>query len=295
MGMREDFLAKVRRKEYDEALDKINTLHESMQDVYDHAAYKAAEGSLAPNKIRYSINVAKKVMCECFTDLYLASIPIDDTYQYEKSLREAATEMIMNEMADIKTMKQFRDKFKNTSPYIRSASVLAESMGEVKAKEIETVEELPKDVILDADDKKIIEKFDKAQGKQLYADELQDRVVDVYKAEKDLADKNNEKIKDIVTDLSNNDNPTINENALNMSLRVTSNDPNTLFSSIFMNKSRAILNESGAGADIASYADDILVETLCTYTLLECIHSTGIKTFDLKERDRLKSKFRYAH
>ena len=233
-------------------------------------------------------------MCESFTDLYLNSIPIDDYEQYRKPLTEAASTMLMDEMADITSFKQFRDKFKNTSPYIKSLSVLAEAMGEAKAEKIEKPEELPKEVILDADEKRVIEEFDKAQGKDLYANELQNRVVDVYTAEKELADANNEKVKDIVDQLSQSDNPTINENAIQYGLKLTNDKPSTLFASIFTNKCKAILNEAGAGIDIEQYRDDILVETLCTYTLLECIHSLGIKTIDFKEREKLKNKFYYG-
>ena len=51
------------------------------------------------------------------------------------------------------------------------------------------------------------------------------------------------------------------------------------------------MNEDGTGADLSSNSEEILAETICTYTLLECINALGIKTFTDEERTNLKYSF----
>ena len=92
--------------------------------------------------------------------------------------------------------------------------------------------------------------------------------------------------------MSKKNNDVITESVLSNGIKLAEgNRPKTLFNAIFMNKSKQILNESGSGSNLDSYREDILVETLCTYTLLECIHALGIKTIDYDEREKIKMKF----
>lgn len=288
-----DFFKLVRKDEYEKEEQYQKSLLESKAEFDDYVKNKVKNSAYPLQKLNYSLNVAKKVMCEVFSELYMNSIPIDDYIQYRDTLYETASSMMMDEMSDVKNMKQLKARFENASPYIKNMVTIAESIAEKKAEEIcKKDEEFPRDVMLDSDDIKIIDNFEKIQGKDIYANDIKDRVVDVYEAEAKLAQDQQEKTQKIVDELSKKNNDTITESVLNNGIRLAEgNRPKTLFNAIFMNKSKHILNESGAGADLDSYKEDVLVETLCTYTLLECIHALGIRTIDSNEREKLKTRF----
>lgn len=288
-----DFFKLIRKDEYDK-YEKDNKALLENKNEFNNFVHNQVKNSTYPlRKMKYSLDVAKKVMCEVFSELYMHSIPIDNYMEYYNALHETASSMLMDEIKDINTMKNLKVRFENCSPYIKNMMVIAEAIGEKKADEISKKdEEFPKDVMLDSDDIKIISDFEKIQGKDIYADELRDRVINVYEAEAKLAKDQQEKTQKIVDELSKKNNDTITESVLNNGIRLAGgNKPKTLFNAIFMNKSKHILNESGTGADLKMYEEDILVETLCTYTLLECIHALGIKTIDSNEREKLKMNF----
>lgn len=288
-----DFFKLVRKDEYEKEEQYKKSLNETHNEFNNYVKNKVKKSTYPLKKMNYSLDVAKKVMCEVFSELYMNSIPIDDYIQYRERLYETASSMMMDEMSDVKSMKQLRSRFENASPYIKNMVSIAEAIGEKKAEEVcKKDEEFPRDVMLDSDDIKIIDNFEKMQGKDIYADEIKDRVVDVYEAEAKLAQDQQDKTQKIVDELSKKNNDTITESVLNNGIKLAEgNRPKTLFNAIFMNKSKHILNESGSGADLDSYKEDILVETLCTYTLLECIHALGIRTIDSNEREKIKTKF----
>lgn len=289
----DDFLKLIRKDEYEKEEQYKNSLLENKNEFDDYVKNKVKDSTYPLRKMNYSLNVAKKVMCEVFSELYINSIPIDDYIEYRDSLYETASSLLMDEMKDVNSFKQLRERFENTSPYIKSMVSMAEAIGEIKSDEIaKKDEEFPQDVMLDSDDIKIISDFEKLQGKDMYADEIKDRVVDVYEAEAKLAQDQQDKTQKIVDELSKKNNDVITESVLSNGIKLAEgNRPKTLFNAIFMNKSKQILNESGSGSNLDSYREDILVETLCTYTLLECVHALGIKTIDYDEREKIKMKF----
>lgn len=289
----QEFIELIRKDEYDKENAKNESLRESYNDFSNFVHNKVKSSNYPIQKINYALDVAKKVMCETFCELYMNAIPIDNYMEYYKPLHESGESMMMDEMKDIKSMKQLRARFENASPYIKSMVSLAESIGEQKADEIaQKDEEFPRDIMLDPDDIKIIDKFEKLNNKDAYIDGLKDRVVDVYEAEAKLAQDQQEKTQQIVDALSEKNNDTITESVLTNGIQLAGgNKPKTLFNAIFMNKSKQILTEAGTGADLERYKEDVIVETLCTYTLLEAIHSLGIKTIDHDERENLKVKF----
>ena len=286
------FFELARKDEYEQERKYQEALNESKNEFQDYVKNTIRDSEYPLKKIAYKLDVAKKVMCETFSELYMNAIPIDNYMEYRTPLYETASSLLMDEMSDIKTMSQLKDKFKNASPYVRNMTVIAEAIADKKADEIsEKDEEFPKDVILDSDDIKIINDFEKIQGKDVYADALKNRVIDVYEAEAKLAQDQQDKTQKIVEELSKKNNDTITESIISNGFRLANSGNQTLFNAIFMNKSRHILNESGSGADLDMYKEDVLVETLCTYTLLESIHALGIKTIDAMEREKIKSMY----
>ena len=224
--------------------------------------------------------------------MYIDSIPIDEPDRYHDSLRESAVNAMRDVIKDAHNMNELTALFENASPYMKNMCVIAEAIGDSKAANASKDNiEFPQKVMLDSDDMKTIKAFEKVQGKSVYADALQNRVVNVYKAEADNAQKAQEKTQAIIDKLAEINNDKLEERSINNTINAVSNESSSLFHSIFMNKSKMILNEAGAGADLEQFSTDILEETLCTYTLLECLHSHGIKTFDNNEREHLKTQF----
>lgn len=291
--MKKDFFEQVRKDEYDKEKAYQDSLTENQNRFANFVYNRVKDSTYSIRKMNYALDVAKKVMCETFCELYMNSIPIDNYMEYREPLYESASSMFMDELTEVKSMKQLKAKFEHTSPYMKNMVTIAETIGEQKADDIaKKDEEFPKDVVLDSDDIKTIANFEKIQGKDIYANSLKDRIVSVYEAEAKLAQDQQEKTQKIVEELSKKNNDTITESVLSNGVRlVGGNKPKTLFNAIFMNKSRQILNEAGTGSDLEQYQEDVLVETLCTYSLLECIHALGIRTIDSNEREKMKMKF----
>ena len=161
----------------------------------------------------------------------------------------------------------------------------------------EEVKEFSDKVLLDKDDLNLIKKFETDEGKDVYASGLQDRVIDVYKAEEKLGEEQKNKVQAVVDALiktkestgSDGDSNPISE-SIEGGINLFNTTPKTIFNAIFVNKSKGVMNESSS-ANLEEDAEKILAETIATYTLLETIHSLGFKIYDYKEKRDLLMQF----
>ena len=299
-----DTLMRILRKdEYEQAEADNKVLTESTNELYQGFKDDINKKALTVKKLNFECAVAKEVICECMSNLYMSSLVIDEPEKYSDSLRSNMREQCMSIMESANSISELVSMFENASPYIKAMFPLIESVLENKTEE--DVKEFDNAVFLSADDKKLINDFEKIEGKDTYTEELQDRIIDVYKKEQELGQERNDKVQNIVDELAKIEEKRAEEKAkeegenetnpitesIEKGMGMFSNVPQTLFNSIFVNKSKMIMNEAGTGADLASNAEEILAETICTYTLLECINSLGFKTFTDEEKTRMRYEF----
>jgi hypothetical protein len=293
MGSMEELNKILHKSQFDE-YDAAKDLEEKRKKEYFDAIQKRKIDEQFPlKKIAFELALAKKIICHCMSNLYISSLIIDNPEKYSDSLKNAMSTQCMECMKDVKTMKELNDKLKNASPYLKSMIPLAESIMDTKTDEdIKATDDID-NIILSKDDIKLIEDFENIEGKNSYAEGIQDRVVDVYKAEQKMGEDRNEKVQNIVDDLiaiNEKKEGTLTE-AIEQGLGAFNEPPKTIFNAIFINKGKHVLNEAGSGTTIEEQTKNIIAETICTYTLLECIHSLGLKTFSYDDKINLRNEF----
>lgn len=290
-----DTLMRILRKdEYEQAEESDRVLNESTTNLYNSIKSDRYKKSSPARRMNYEYELTKEVICECVSNLFIDSLVIDDPYRYSDSLRKSMREQCESIMEESHNLLELKKQFENASPYVKAMFPLAESIMDNKTDE--DVDEFDHKVFLTNDDKKLINDFEKAEGKDVYAEELQNRIIDVYKKEQELGEERKEKIQNVVDELSKleakkNDETNPITESIERGLGMFNNVPETIFHSIFVNKSRMIMNESGTGADLSENAEEILSETICTYTLLECISALGLKTFSDDDKRQLRYEF----
>lgn len=293
MSAMEELSKILHKKELDKIHEKEEKINNIKNEYINSVEKKKMEENFPLKKIAYELALAKKIICHCMSDVYMASLIIDEPEKYSDSLRGAMEHQCMEVMKDAHTMKDLKDKVKTASPYIKAMIPLAESIMERKTdEEIEATDDI-NNIILSNDDLELIKDFEKTEGKDSYAAGIQDRVVDVYKAEQKLGEERNEKVQNIVDDLvaiNEKQDKAITE-AIEDGFGIFNTTPKTIFNAIFINKSKNVLTESGEGANISDNTETIIAETICTYTLLECIHSLGLKTFTYDDKVNLRNEF----
>jgi hypothetical protein len=296
MSVTNDFLELMRGKETENAKREEQVLQEDYNEFIQDLNRQMKSKRVPYAKFNYMTNVAKTVLSECVYDLYMKSLIIDEPWKYSNALHENVISTMNDIIGEARSISDLKSMFENASPYVKHAVILAETVACKKVNECgDEIEDKPFDdkVILNKDDQKIIKDFEKEEGINVYADDLQKRVVDVYKAEQKLGEDHKEKVQSLIEELSKSQNKTLEENAINVGLNMVSNIPKTLFNSILMCKSKNVIHESGSVdmLDNRDSQEEVIAETICTYTLLECVHSLGIKTFGDEERERMKYQF----
>lgn len=310
MSIISDYYKLVRSDDYDQEYLNEQAMIES-RDNYSSGIQSDIFRKDAPvRKMRYGCDLTKKIICECVTNLYMSSLIIDDPEKYSESLKEAVSDFVYNELSECSTIQDIKNKYNKptASLYLKGMISLAETAMEEKDDD-----EFAKEVVLSKEDLKLINNFEKVYGKDTYATDLQDRIIDVFKAEQKMSADYKDKVTKIVDAIAENNYAKRQESdkfayddVLTDNVATKSDDtkaqtieesfnlidpiPKTLFSSIYTNKSKQYMNEN-AGVDISSISDDILYETICTYTLLECVHAIGLHTYDKDEREHLKMNF----
>lgn len=283
----------LRKDEYDKEIEQNNILSESQSEYYAGIRSDINRRTLPQRRFAYELAYAKEIICECIGDLYVSSLVIDDADKYSDSLKSEMRHQCMELMENANNVKDLYEQFKGASLYVKEIFPLIESIMETKTDD--DVEKFDGNVFINDNDKKLIEKFEEDNGKTAYATELQDRIIDVYKKEQECGEERKEKVQNIIdslTDIANKSkdkSETISE-SIQHGMNKIGSVPSSLFNAIFVNKSKMILNEN-VSANLVDNSEEILVETICTYTLLECISSLGLKTYSDDEVRQMKYEF----
>ena len=291
MGKIDELRRLLRKDEYDAAEAEERSLNESISDFHKGMSQKFYDKNAPLRLIKIKCDFAKEIICECMCNLYESSLIIDDVDKYSNILRKSMKDQCMSIMESASSIHDLEKMFENSSPYIKNMINLAETAFENKSEE--DVKEYENKIILSKDDVDLINKFESMEGKDVYATDLQNRVIDVYKAEEKLGAEQKEKVQNIVDELSklnssNKDNSMT--ESVEFGCKLFNNTPNTIFNAIFINKSKAYMNES-ASANLEDNSEKILAETIATYTLLETIHSLGFKTYTPEEKKNIRMEF----
>ena len=292
MGKLEELDRLLRKSEYEEDEMHDTALNESANALYQSFKQKFDEQQAPILNMKRKCNFAKEVICECLSNLYESALVIDDVDKYSDGLRDAMHEQAMDAMKDATYMKDLYALFENASPYVKAMLPLAEAAFENK--DPEEVKEYDQKVILSKDDQDMIKKFEAEEGKDVYATTLQDRVIDVYKAEEALGEKQKERVQAVVDELqkvnnSEGDKTPMSE-SIEKGINLFSTTPKTIFNAIFINKSKGLMNET-ASSNLEDVSDRVIAETIATYTLLETIHALGVKTYSDEDKRKLRMEF----
>lgn len=288
MSITESFLRSVRKSEYDEAEAKQTALNESIASYNNYRKEQVTYVEPITRLKQARLNKFNAVLNECFCNLYVSSVIIDEPDKYAQSLRESATAEFNDLVKNCESTKDVFILFENAGAYIQEAMILAETITDDSVDETK-LDIDPDDLITD-EDKKLIDNFEKVQGKNDIAKEIQDRVVDVYKAEESDAQERKEQAQKLIDSLASNSGE-LNESVVVSGLNTFADTPLTLFNSIYMNRSKLAIKEGSlqeSALDLESSQDQIIGETICMYTLLECIHGLGMKTIGYDEKEHLK-------
>lgn len=281
----ESLMRILRANEYEDADREMQSLTEATNNLYK-AIEKDEYNIDAPTRILNNrFKLTKEVICECMGNLYLESLVIDSPDEYSKSLKNAMREECEFLMSGAKSVHDLKEMFSNSSDYIKNILTLSEEICDSKS-----YDELSgTDASLTSDDKKLIEKFEETEGKTEYGEELQKRVVNVFNAERKMGEEHAKNVQNMIDSLADTDNSL--SEAVEKGINMYSVEPQTLFNAIFINKSRSFLTENASGDVINDNKDLILAETICTYTLFECLHALGFHTYTPEERDSMRNKF----
>ena len=289
-------LRRLRRKEeYAEEERNQQALQEAAVDFHNSINNKYYEKQAPLRRMKNKCEFTKAMICECVCNLYESALVIDDVEKYSNSLRKAMTDQCMSIMESATNSYELAKLLENASPYVKGILTLAETAFEQKDEE--EVKAFDNKIVLSKEDMGFIKKFEAEEGKDVYASGLQDRVIDVYKAEEKLGEEQKEKVQAVVDELAklkstgaDKDEKDIVTESIEYGAGLFNTTPKTLFSAIFINKSKNAMNES-ASADLLENGEIILAETIATYTLLETIHALGIKSYSRDEVNDLKMEF----
>ena len=283
----------LRKKEYEESQKEDQILQESATNLYNGIKADAFRRSLPQRRSAYELAYAKDIICECVGDLFVSSLVIDNPEKYSDCLKSEMRNQCMELMESAGNIRELYNMFSESSQYVKDIFPLIESILDTKTDE--EIDKFDGKVFLNPDDKKMIDEFEKDSGKDTYAEGIQNRVIDVYKKEQECGEERKQKVQAIVDELAkiaekkNEDGEPVAE-CVEKGMNSFGAIPTSLFNSIFVNKSKMVLNEN-ASANIMDNAEEILAETICTYTLLECINSLGLKKFSDEDVRKLKFEF----
>lgn len=295
MGRVDELRHILRKDEYDEE-ERINNILTEDAKLFHESVTKNIYEQQAPlRKMKNKCKFMKEVICECMCNLYESALIIDDVEKYSKTLRDACRTQCLSIMEECTVDTDLINLFENASPYVKGMLVLAEEAYADKSED--EIKAFDDKILLNKDDYNLIQKFENSEGKDVYVTDLQDRIVDVYKAEEKLGEEQKDKVQAIVDELAKmkstgaeEDRKTAITEAIEHGTSIFNTTPKTIFNSIFINKSKQFLQET-ASADLSENGDKILAETIAIYTLLETIHALGFHTYSKEEQRQLKMDF----
>ena len=286
----------LRKDEYTQAEQNDKILQEATTNLYNGIKEDNFRKTLPQRRFAFELAYAKEIISECVGDLFVSSLVIDEPEKYSDALKGEMRTQCMNLMESAHTARDLQDMFKGANQYVQDIFPLIETI--VDSKSDDEIDKFDENVLLNADDKKLISDFEQDSGKDTYAQAIQDRVLDVYKKEQECGEERKAKIQALVDELAaisdkkkeaGEDTSTISE-CVERGMNQFGAVPTSLFNAIFVNKSKMILNEN-ATANLSENAEEVIAETICTYTLLECISALGLKKFSDDDLRKLKFEF----
>jgi hypothetical protein len=141
-------------------------------------------------------------------------------------------------------------------------------------------------VVLTIDEIDRINNFEEVNGKESIGQQIQNRVVDVYKAEEEAGRERKERAQAII----NTTGGVLTEGAIVSGMDTFSDTPSTIFHAIFNNRCKQTLNES-AGCNSNT---NVLADTITMYTLLECFNGLGLTNMTRKDEEKLIEEINLA-
>lgn len=292
-GAREKLMSLLRKEDYEQEANENKILEECQTEYYNGLQSDMRRRSLPKRRFDFELAYAKEIISECVGDLYVSSLIIDEPEKYSDTLKKEMRNSCMELMESTTTVRDLQVMFENANMYVKDMFPLIESI--LNNKTDEDVEKFDGKVFLTPDDKKLINNFESEEGKDIYADELQNRVLDVYKKEQECGEERQQKVQAVVDELNaiaekkkaNGETSDTIAESVEHGMNQFGVVPTSLFNAIFVNKSKMALAES-ASANLSDNAEEILAETICTYTLLECISALGLHTYSEDELRNLK-------
>lgn len=283
----------LRKGEYEQSEKEDQVLQESVTNLYNGIKSDAFRRSLPQRRSAFELAYAKDIICECVGDLYVSSLVIDEPEKYSDNLKAEMRNQCMELMESATNIRELHDMLSGANQYVQDIFPLIESI--IDTKTDEEVDKFDGKVFLNPDDRRMIVQFEKDSGKDTYAEGIQDRIIEVYKKEQECGEERKQKVQAIVDELAkiadkNTDEDKPVAECVERGMNSFGAVPTSLFNAIFVNKSKMVLNEN-ASANLTDNAEEILAETICTYTLLECINSLGLKNFSDEDVRKLKFEF----
>lgn len=247
---------------------------------------------LCEAKRRVGLNTFKKMLLETVFDVYMNAIPVENTEIYQDSLKDTLCEQFELDFGHITTRQELAQTIlsnKHVTPFLIEAVLLYESVAEKAESDITVQTDFPEvNVELGEDELNIANEFNKLQGSAEYGKDILEKVVETFKAEKELAEIKKDQTNDMLEQLNGADDK-LTESVVYDKLKHMSVMPDTLFQSIIINKSKTILSE--ATADYNNSKSDIAAEALTTYALFETFNVLGLKHYTADDVEKLKFRF----
>jgi hypothetical protein len=134
-----------------------------------------------------------------------------------------------------------------------------------------------------------IANFEEVNGKDNIGQQIQNRVVDVYKTEEEAGRER----KELAQTTVNTSSGVLTESAIVVSMNTFNEAPTSVFHAIFNNRCKQILTES-TGCSFNDSKDKVLAETITLYTLLECFNGLGLTHMTQKDEEKLIEEINLA-
>lgn len=283
----------LRKDEYEQEAKENKILEECQTELYDGFQKDAFRRNLTKRRFDFELAYAKEIISECVGDLYISSLVIDNPEKYSDVLKNEMRNQCMEIMESATTVRDLQDMFENANMYVKDMFPLIETI--VNSKSDEEIDKFDGKVFINPDDRKLIDQFETDSGKDIYGDAIQNRVIDVYKKEQECGEERKEKVQSIVDELTaiadkkkaNGETSDTIAECVEHGMNKFGAVPTSLFNAIFVNKSKMVMNENADG-NLNNNAEEILAETICTYTLLECISAIGLKKYSDEELRQIK-------
>lgn len=231
-------------------------------------------------KRKYREKVFRDTLCECYCNLYMESLIIDDPGEYSDSLLERAKTEFHKVVGD-RSIREISELFENSSSYMKAAMELSEEIAMQRANLLEADDTcIEDDIDYSEDEKKLINDFETVNGKS-----------DVGAA---IAAKTIETMKDEAKKTENRRNTTkklVGGNLTESAIKKKSMIPDTVFSAIFTRSMKNALLEATGDELTEEELDLVKANTVCEYAIYESMSLLGMKEYSIKDKNKLIAQY----